>query len=59
MVEISTGTGNKAPQVADAVDAVVGDLEKDRQDGIGKTEEIVVGGLSIDEEEKRLGCCEG
>jgi hypothetical protein len=34
MVEIAIRTGNKAPQVVDAVDAVVGHLEKDRQDGV-------------------------
>jgi hypothetical protein len=51
--------GNKAPQVVDAVDMVRGGLERDRQDGIGEMDKIVVGGLSIDGEEERLGCCEG
>jgi hypothetical protein len=43
----------------DAVDVVIGSLEKDRQDGIGETDEIIVGGLSINGEEERLGCCKG
>ncbi len=34
MVEIAIHAGNEAPQVVDAVDAVVGHLEKDWQDGI-------------------------
>ncbi len=59
MVEIAIRTVNKAPQVLEAVDAVVGSLEKDRQDGIGETDEIVVGELSIDGEEERVGCCKG
>ena len=59
MVEIVIRAGNKAPQVVDTVDAVVGCLEKDRQDGIRETDEIVVGGLSIDGEEERSCCCEG
>ncbi len=59
MVEIAIRTGNKAPQVVDAVDAVIGGLENDRQDGIGEKDEMIVGGLSIDGEEEHLGCCEG
>ncbi len=58
MVKIPIRTGNNSPEVVDAVDMVVGGLEKDRQDGIGETEEIIVGGLSIDGKEERLGCCE-
>ncbi len=34
MVEIAIYAGNKAPQVVDAVDVVVGGLEKDCQDGV-------------------------
>ncbi len=34
MVEIAIRAGNKAPQVVDTIDAVVGCLEKDRQDGV-------------------------
>jgi hypothetical protein len=34
MVEIAIRAGNKAPQVVDTVDMVVGCLEKDRQDGV-------------------------
>jgi hypothetical protein len=34
VVEIAICTGNKAPQVVDPVDVVVGGLEKDWQDGI-------------------------
>ncbi len=34
MVEIAIHAGNKAPQVVDAIDAVVSCLEKDRQDGV-------------------------
>jgi hypothetical protein len=43
----------------DAVDVVLGGLEKDRQDGVGETDKIVLGGLSIDGEEDCLGCCKG
>ncbi len=57
-MEIAIRAGNKAPQVVDAVDTVIGGLEKDRQNGIGEMDEIAVGGLSIDGEEERLGCCE-
>ncbi len=32
MVEIAIRAGNKAPQVVETVDAVIGHLEKDRQD---------------------------
>ncbi len=59
MVEIAICAGNKAPQIVDAIDAVVGSLEKDRQDGVRETDEIVVGGLSIDGKEECLGCCKG
>jgi hypothetical protein len=31
-----------SPQVVDAVDAVVGRLEKDRQDGVEEADKIVV-----------------
>ncbi len=48
MVEIAICAGNKAPQVVDAIDVVVGGLQKDRQDGIKEMDKIVVGGLSID-----------
>ncbi len=34
VMEIAIRTGNKAPQVVDAIDVVVGCLEKDWQDGI-------------------------
>ncbi len=43
----------------DAVDAVIGGLKKGRGDGVGEMDTIVVGGLSIDGEEERLGCCKG
>ena len=59
VMEIAIHTGNKAPQVVDAIDKVTGCLEKDWQDGVVEMDEIVVGGLSIDGEEKHLGCCEG
>ncbi len=59
MVKIPIRTGNNSPEVVDAIDMVVGGLEKDRQDGIGETEEIIVGGLSIDGKGECLGCCEG
>jgi hypothetical protein len=58
-MKIPIRTGNKSPEVVDIVDVVVGGLEKDRRDGVGETDEIVVGGLSIDGEEERLGCCKG
>ncbi len=59
MVKIAIRAGNKSPQVVDAVDAVVGGFEKDRQDGIGEMAKIIIGGLSINGEEERLGCCKG
>ncbi len=34
MVEIAIHAGNEASQVVDAIDAVVGSLEKDRHDSI-------------------------
>ncbi len=34
MVEIAICAGNKAPQVVDGIDVVVGGLEKDRLDGV-------------------------
>ncbi len=34
VVEIAICTGNKAPQVVDAIDVVVGHLEKEWQDGV-------------------------
>jgi hypothetical protein len=34
VVEIAIHAGNKAPQVVDAVDAVMGGLDKDWQDGV-------------------------
>jgi hypothetical protein len=34
VVVIAICAGNKAPQVVDAVDAVVGGLEKDLRDGV-------------------------
>ncbi len=33
-MEIAIDAGNKAPEVVDAVDTVVGGLEKDRRDGV-------------------------
>jgi hypothetical protein len=59
VVKIPICAGKESPEVVDAIDAIVGGLEKDRQDGIGETDEILVKGLSIDGEEERLGCCEG
>ncbi len=59
MVEIAICAGTEAPQVVDAVDPVVGCLEKDWQDGVCETDEIIVGGLSINGEEERLGCYKG
>jgi hypothetical protein len=50
VVKIPIRAGNESPEVADAIDAVKGGLEKDRQDGIRKTDKIVIGGLSINEE---------
>jgi hypothetical protein len=40
VVEIAIRAGNKAPQVVDTIDAVVGGLEKDRRDGVRETDEI-------------------
>jgi hypothetical protein len=59
MMEIAISAGNKALQVVDAINAIVGDLEKEWQNGIGEKDEIIVGGLSINGEEEHLGCCEG
>ncbi len=59
MVKIAIHAGNKSPQVVDAIDMIVGGFRKDRQDGVGEMDEIIVGGLSIDGEEERLGCCKG
>ncbi len=59
VIEVPVHVGNKTPQVVYAIDAVVGELEKDKRDGIGEMEEIVVRGLSIDGEEERLSCCKG
>jgi hypothetical protein len=47
VVEITIRAGNKAPQVVDPVDVVVGGLEKDWWDGIWETDKIVIGGMSI------------
>ncbi len=57
MVEVPVCVGNISPQVVDPVDAVIGGLEKDWGDGIGEMDKFVIKGLSIDEEEERLGCC--
>jgi hypothetical protein len=59
VVKTPIRAGNKSPEVVDAVDAVVGGLKKDRKDGVGETDKIVAGGLSINGEEERLGCCKG
>ncbi len=59
VMETAIHAGNEAPQVVDAVDAVVGCLEKDWQDGVGETDKIVIRGLSINGEEERLCCCKG
>jgi hypothetical protein len=59
MVEVSLCIGNKSPEVVDAVDTVIGGLEKDRGDSIGEKDNIIVRGLSINWEEEHLGCCEG
>jgi hypothetical protein len=57
VVEVPVRIGNESPEVVDAIDVVVGGLEKDRGGGIMETNKIVIGGLSIDGEEERLGCC--
>ncbi len=36
VVKIPICTGNESPEVVDAVDSVVGGLDKDRQDGVGE-----------------------
>jgi hypothetical protein len=59
IVKVPVRAGNKSPEVVDAVYEVLDGLEKDRQDGVGETDKIVVGELSIDGEEERLGCCKG
>jgi hypothetical protein len=57
VVEAPVCVGNKSPEVMDTTNVVVGDFEKDRGDGVGETNNIIVGGLSIDGEEERLSCC--
>ncbi len=42
MVKTPICAGNKSSEVVDTADAVVGGLEKDKQDGVGETDEIVV-----------------
>jgi hypothetical protein len=59
VVKIPVCAGNKFPDVVDAIDAVLGGLEKDRQDGIKEMDKIVIGGLSIDGEEEHFGCGKG
>jgi hypothetical protein len=59
VMEVPVCIGNKSPEVVDTIDAVLGRLEKDGHAGIGETDKIVIGGLSISGEEERLGCCEG
>jgi hypothetical protein len=59
VMEVPVLVGNESPEVVDAVDVVVGGLEKNRQDGIGETDKNIVRGLSIDWEEESLGCCKG
>jgi hypothetical protein len=59
MVEVPVHVGSKSPEVVDAIDVVVCGFQKDWGDGIRATEEIYVGGLSINGEEERLGCCKG
>ncbi len=59
MVKIPIRTGNKSPEFVDTIDVVVGGLEKDRLDGVGEMDKIIIRGLSIDGEEEHLGCCKG
>jgi hypothetical protein len=59
VVKVPVRDGNESPEVVDTVDAVVGRLEKNGRNGIGETNEIIIGGLSLDGEEERLGCCKG
>ncbi len=59
VVKIPIRTGNNSPEVVDTIDVVIGGLEKDRQDGVGEMDEIIIGGLSINGEEECLGCCKG
>ncbi len=59
VVKVPVCAGNESPEVVDAIDAVIGGLEKDRQDGVREMDKIVVIGLSIDEEEEHFGCCKG
>jgi hypothetical protein len=61
VVEVPVRICNESPEVVDAIDVVVGGLEKDRGDGVGEMNKIVVGGLSIDGDgdKERLGCCKG
>ena len=56
VMKIAICAGNESPEIVDAIDAVVSGLENDRPDGIGETDKIVIGGLSIDREEECMGC---
>ncbi len=42
VVKIPIHAGNESPEVVNTVDAVVGGLEKDKQDGIGETSEVAL-----------------
>jgi hypothetical protein len=59
VMKILIHTGNKSLEVVDAIDGVVGGLEKGRQDGVGETDKILIRGLSINGGEERFGCCKG
>ena len=51
VVEVPVGIGDEPPEVLDAVGAIVRDLEEDGRKGVVDANEIIVGGLSCNEEE--------
>lgn len=59
MVEVPIGVGHKPPDILDAIGAIVRDLESDGHEHVVDANEIVLGGLSCDEEEGHCGSNEG
>jgi hypothetical protein len=57
VMKIAIRADNKSPEVVEAIDMVVGGLEKDRQDGVRETDKIIIRGQSINGEEECLGSC--
>jgi hypothetical protein len=58
-VEVPVCVGNRSPEVADTIDTIIDELEKDWGNGVGEMDKILIRGMSIDEEEECLICCKG